>query len=184
MFLSRHAYGFGLLTTVEMCMTIARWFLPGHYARLDKREPGVLSTQQLSVLVYLDVLTRVGNALFVTRVFAGFSHIVAISDVNNDTIYECLTAKRTEYDREAKTATYIVLFKGHHGGQKKKVGFHVSEGPSPDLFEFTEDEQCILYVSKGVEENVPRHCIDHFADICGVAVPTYSRDLCPDEEDD
>uniref|UniRef100_L7LTH2 Putative group ii salivary lipocalin n=1 Tax=Rhipicephalus pulchellus TaxID=72859 RepID=L7LTH2_RHIPC len=146
------------------------------------------------------------------QVFGRFPHIVAISDVDNDTIFECLTAKRTEYDPEAKTVTYVAMFKGHHGGKKKSVAFHLSKGPSPNIVEFTEDEhpdhresaeicytdyetcyivrflyfgqQCFLYVPKGLEDNVPRHCIDHFADICGVVVPTYSRDLCPDDEDD
>ncbi|XP_075556906.1 uncharacterized protein LOC142588997 isoform X2 [Dermacentor variabilis] len=118
------------------------------------------------------------------QVYGRFPYIVAISDSNNDTIFECLSAKRTEYDPEAKKVTYVVIFKGHHGGQKKNVAFHVSEGPSPSTIEFTEDEQCFLYVPKEMEDNVPRHCIDHFAAICGVAVPVYRKDLCPDDEED
>ncbi|KAL1442696.1 hypothetical protein MTO96_030669 [Rhipicephalus appendiculatus] len=34
------------------------------------------------------------------KVFGLFPHIVAISDVDNDTVFECLSAKRTEYDPE------------------------------------------------------------------------------------
>ncbi|XP_070377556.1 uncharacterized protein [Dermacentor albipictus] len=145
------------------------------------------------------------------QVYGRFPYIVAISDSNNDTIFECLSAKRTEYDPGAKKATYVVIFKGHHGGQKKNVAFHVSEGPSPSTIEFTEDEhpdhaetaeilytdyetcyiakflyngeQCFLYVPKEMEDNVPHHCINHFAATCGVAVPVYSKDLCPDDED-
>ncbi|KAL1483913.1 hypothetical protein MTO96_050159 [Rhipicephalus appendiculatus] len=42
-----------------------------------------------------------------TQVMAAIPSAVAISDSDNDTIFDCLIAKRTEIDYEAKKATYV-----------------------------------------------------------------------------
>ncbi|XP_077520964.1 uncharacterized protein LOC144132431 isoform X2 [Amblyomma americanum] len=74
------------------------------------------------------------------EVYARMPHIVAISDSNNDTIFECLSAKRTHFDPKAKEVTYVVMFKGHHGTEKKHVAFYVSAGSTPNTILFTDDE--------------------------------------------
>ncbi|XP_077541397.1 uncharacterized protein LOC144153620 [Haemaphysalis longicornis] len=131
-----------------------------------------------------------------------FESMVAISDSNNDTVFECSSAWRTEIDPETQTATFDVDF----GAQKVKH-FHVKPGDLPSAFimnvgeepepfegqyYYTDNEncyityldyhgdECILWARKEVKDEVPQHCIDNFVDICAVVVPKYSRHLCPD----
>ncbi|KAH6943043.1 hypothetical protein HPB50_014224 [Hyalomma asiaticum] len=42
--------------------------------------------------------------------FASFPYSVAISDSDNDTMFECVVAKRTEIDPVARTATFLWHF--------------------------------------------------------------------------
>uniref|UniRef100_G3MRN1 Lipocalin/cytosolic fatty-acid binding domain-containing protein n=1 Tax=Amblyomma maculatum TaxID=34609 RepID=G3MRN1_AMBMU len=143
------------------------------------------------------------------KAFLQLPHLVAISDSNNDTIMECLTLERTELNIQNKTSAYMFLFRGHHGTAKRNLTFFASQISAPDNFEFyTEEdpttksivtipywngincfvadgpyhngEQCMLFVSKGIEDEVPGECVEQFEDICGVAVPNYSRELCAD----
>ncbi|XP_037521127.1 uncharacterized protein LOC119397865 [Rhipicephalus sanguineus] len=142
------------------------------------------------------------------KVMEKFQHVVAISDSDNDTVFECLAANRTEIDIEAQTATYMFDFlsSGLH------IPFRISRGDTPGTVSFTIGadatpmegmvhftdlancvvvsaeyytiDQCILWTRKEVKDNVPQDCIDHFVDTCGVVVPKHSRDLCPDGEGD
>ncbi|XP_077486277.1 uncharacterized protein LOC144097433 [Amblyomma americanum] len=145
------------------------------------------------------------------EVFGRFPDLVAISDSNNDTIMECLALKRTEFNPKDKTATYVFQFRSFHVAEKKNVTFHVTDGSTPDRFGYyTEDdpeeryvgiirytnhincyvvdgpyhngEQCVLFVSKGTEDDVPIQCTKEFEDICGVTVKLYSRDLCTEDQ--
>ncbi|XP_072144644.1 uncharacterized protein [Dermacentor andersoni] len=111
---------------------------------------------------------------------------------------------------EPKMATYVFLFKGHHGTEKKNVTFHLKPGATPDRIiiyfdnnaeeEFEaqylytdyrtcavvkgpyEGERCLLLVSKDMAEDVPESCLANFEDTCGVAGNLYSKELCPDDE--
>ncbi|KAH7946626.1 hypothetical protein HPB52_002146 [Rhipicephalus sanguineus] len=132
------------------------------------------------------------------QVFAAFPYAVAISDADNDTIFECLTATRKDFDPEAKTVT-------------KHVGFHHTAGATPEATNFTVgkstvvevahvvwsdykdcaitevphfSDQCTLWVSKAVEDLVPLYCLEQFHDVCGVVVPLHDSDLCLDDEND
>ncbi|XP_049276259.1 uncharacterized protein LOC125760346 [Rhipicephalus sanguineus] len=65
------------------------------------------------------------------RTIGAFRKVVAISTSTNDTSFKCLTAIRTNYDAEAKTATYVWLLRGHGGTQRRNVTFTISAGTVP-----------------------------------------------------
>ncbi|XP_077486321.1 uncharacterized protein LOC144097477 isoform X1 [Amblyomma americanum] len=137
-----------------------------------------------------------------------FKNVVAISDADNETIFECLSATRTNIDPETHTATYNFLF----SASRVTLPFRISRGEVPgtvtftvaeDLMplegqvyytdfencvvvaaEFYDQDRCILWTRREVKDAVPQDCIDHFVDTCGVIVPQHSRDLCPDGEGD
>ncbi|XP_037578997.1 uncharacterized protein LOC119461703 [Dermacentor silvarum] len=143
------------------------------------------------------------------KVFAAFPYAVGISDSDNDTIFECLTTKRKDFDPEAKTVTYVWSL-SDGPGKRKHVEFHHTTGATPDATNFTvgtdSDEmevayvtwsdykdcaitevphygdQCTLWVSKAVEDLVPVYCLEQFHDICGVMVPLHDSDLCEDDQ--
>ncbi|XP_070395666.1 uncharacterized protein [Dermacentor albipictus] len=137
-----------------------------------------------------------------------FENVVAISDSDNDTIFECLAAHRTDIDVEAQAATYMfdffssglhIPFRISRGETLGTVTFTVGMDLTPleGTVYFTDFEncvvvnaeyytrdQCILWTRREFKDNVPQDCIDHFVDTCGVIVPEHSRDLCPDGEGD
>ncbi|XP_077540538.1 uncharacterized protein LOC144152883 [Haemaphysalis longicornis] len=135
-----------------------------------------------------------------------FESVMAISDADNDTVFECVSAWRTAIDPIARAAIFNVDF-GDNGVLPFNVkqaetpsAFLITVGEDPTLYEgqyyFTDYEycyitylnlngnQCILWTIREVKDNVPQHCIDQFVDTCGVIVPKYSRDLCFDGEGD
>ncbi|KAK8758300.1 hypothetical protein V5799_004069 [Amblyomma americanum] len=143
------------------------------------------------------------------QIWYTFDSAVAISDSDNDTIFECLTAKKTDINLESKTANFTFLMPT----AGKEISIHVKPGDEPSTLILTSDDdptpregvnyytdyhdcvvanlelekdknQCILWARREVKDNVPQDCIDHFVDICGVIVPAHSRDLCPDGEGD
>ncbi|XP_037520672.1 uncharacterized protein LOC119397314 [Rhipicephalus sanguineus] len=144
------------------------------------------------------------------EVFAAFPYAVGISDINNDTIFECLSARRKDFDPEAKTVTYVWSL-NDGPGKRKRVAFHHTAGATPDATNFTVgkstdvevayivwsdykdcaitdvshfSQQCTLWVSKAVEDLVPVSCLEQFHDVCGVMVPLRDSDLCLDDEND
>ncbi|XP_054922921.1 uncharacterized protein [Dermacentor andersoni] len=145
------------------------------------------------------------------QVFENFPYTVAISDSDNDTVFECVAANRTEIDPEAHTATFVWLFQGNENSPKQNIPFYVKAEEEPGTFSFSvgrdptvregryyytdyktcvvldmeyHGHQCILWTQKEVKDAVPQDCIDQFVDTCGVIVPEHSRDLCPDGEGD
>uniref|UniRef100_A0A023G938 Putative lipocalin-5 1 n=1 Tax=Amblyomma triste TaxID=251400 RepID=A0A023G938_AMBTT len=144
------------------------------------------------------------------EIFDKFPFAIAISDSNNDTIYECLTAKRAWFDRDAKKGEYIWLLRGHHGKPKKTLSFYVADGSSPDTFIYMEGSedakpevgtfyytdmetcavldmpfsgrQCILWAAEDKQDSLPQKCLDEFSEHCGVGIPLYSKDLCKEDE--
>nr|XP_037280848.1 uncharacterized protein LOC119174136 [Rhipicephalus microplus] len=145
------------------------------------------------------------------KVIENFPYTVAISDSDNDTMFECVAANRTEIDPEAQTATFVWLFQGNENSPKQNIPFYVKTGEEPGTLLFTIEgdptvregryyytdyktcvvldmeyhgHQCILWTQRAVKDNVPQHCIDQFVDTCGVIAPPHSRDLCPDGEGD
>ncbi|XP_075726866.1 uncharacterized protein LOC119178419 [Rhipicephalus microplus] len=138
-----------------------------------------------------------------------FKHAVAISDSDNDTIFECLSTKRLGIDPQTLTGTYEFLLpsSGH------VLLFYVRPGDTPGTITLTSDldpnpkegiiyytdykdcvvadlelqgdgHQCTLWTRARVKNNIPQDCIDQFVDVCGVVVPAHSRDLCADADDE
>lgn len=143
------------------------------------------------------------------RTMEQFAYAVAISDSDNDTIFECLAAKRLGIDPETHTGTYEFSLPS----SGRTLLFYVRPGDSPGTMTMTSDidsnpkegiiyytdykdcvvadlelegegHQCTLWTRARVKNNVPQNCIDQFVDVCGVVVPAHSRDLCADADDD
>ncbi|XP_077540300.1 uncharacterized protein LOC144152748 [Haemaphysalis longicornis] len=146
-----------------------------------------------------------------SEVFQIFSDIAAISDANNDTILECMIAKRTYIDLDSNTAVYTWTLKSQDGEPGEKISFFVrgeaapgiitvypEDDPTPreGVYLYTDYENCLtfkmeyrgniclLWVQRELKDSVPQHCIDHFVADCGAVVPLYSQDLCFDGEGD
>ncbi|XP_077486800.1 uncharacterized protein LOC144098143 [Amblyomma americanum] len=146
------------------------------------------------------------------ELFAQFPYVVLEYTSGDDPEFQCLTNKRVQLNMNAKTATYVWMFKGHHGTKKKNVVIHLSAGDTPDKVIFTlnddfkqswvahfvytdykdcviveipyDGDQCQLWVSKRVKDNVPQHCLNHLEDICDVSVKEYSKESCENYKDD
>uniref|UniRef100_A0A034WXA3 Lipocalin 24 n=1 Tax=Rhipicephalus microplus TaxID=6941 RepID=A0A034WXA3_RHIMP len=146
------------------------------------------------------------------ELFDKFPYVVLVYSSGEDPEFQCLTNKRTELDMQAKKAPYVWIFKGGNGRTRKNVALHLSAGDAPDRAVFTLDDdtkntkvahfvytdykdcviveipydgdQCQLWVSKEVEDDVPQHCLDHLEDICDVTEEEYSKELCQNQVDD
>ncbi|XP_077486266.1 uncharacterized protein LOC144097411 [Amblyomma americanum] len=142
--------------------------------------------------------------------FSKFPFAVAITDSDNDTIFECVTAKRAWFNMDTKRGEYIWLLKGHDGKPQKTIAFYVAEGKSPDTFLYMEGSedaqpeigtfyytdyencgvidmpyhgrQCALWASETGKDSLPQRCLEEFSKHCGVGTPKYSKDICSDEE--
>ncbi|XP_077533141.1 uncharacterized protein LOC144145411 isoform X2 [Haemaphysalis longicornis] len=115
------------------------------------------------------------------KAYGAFPYAIAITDSNNDTIFECLAAKRTEFDYEAKTATYVWFVGDGPENLRKGYPFHYTQGATLDAADYTVGKECTLWVSMEVQDLVPEHCLEQFGDICGFAVPLHAADLCEDD---
>ncbi|KAL1476929.1 hypothetical protein MTO96_036141 [Rhipicephalus appendiculatus] len=73
------------------------------------------------------------------RTIAAFPKAVAISTSTNDTSFKCMSAVRTNYDAEAKTASYVWLLRGQGGNQRRNVTFTITAGTIPDQANYTVD---------------------------------------------
>ncbi|XP_049528026.1 uncharacterized protein LOC125947404 [Dermacentor silvarum] len=143
-----------------------------------------------------------------------FENPVAIFTSSDEADLECVSARRTHFNWETRTATYVWILKGHRGTQRRPLRFDAWQGPQPNQVNFllkgnpskegtatvhytdykncfvatfpssVYGGQCMMWVTKEVEDNVPQDCIDQFEDICDVEVSAYNHDLCKDDDDD
>lgn len=145
------------------------------------------------------------------KVFENFAFGMAISDSDNDTIFECLAAVRTEIDPATKTAKYLWVFPETEDKLEVTIPLYLTAEEEPGRFTFTMEDDptpkegriyftdyyycavvdveyhghlCTLWTRREVKDSVPVMCIEPFVDTCGVIVPEHSRDLCPDGEGD
>ncbi|KAK8782415.1 hypothetical protein V5799_016241 [Amblyomma americanum] len=116
------------------------------------------------------------------QIFANFPYGVAIMDIDNDTILDCLTAKRKDYDPEAKTVTYIWSLNSGEGNNRFHTAFHHTAGATPDATNFTVGKECVLFVSRERENDVPLSCLEQFSDICGEAISLRDKHICVDDD--
>ncbi|KAL1445118.1 hypothetical protein MTO96_029338 [Rhipicephalus appendiculatus] len=130
------------------------------------------------------------------QVLTQFKDVAAISDSDNDTIFDCLVSHRTNIDYETQRATYVWTIKGGDGSSKTDVVQQLMPGPTPGTLDmimgddptvkeailyYTDDKccvadieynghLCILWVQQSLKDTVPQVCIDQFVDTCGVVI--------------
>ncbi|XP_075538238.1 uncharacterized protein LOC142572777 [Dermacentor variabilis] len=141
------------------------------------------------------------------QLFRTFPYAVAVYDVDNDGDLDCLTTVRTNFMEEPLSATYVFILKGLGGNESRNITYHIKPGPTPDMVFYTVDDdydfvqvghfiysdykscavvgfpfggrqECILWTTKDVLNDVPEHCMDQYKDICGDAVNLYDEESC------
>uniref|UniRef100_G3MLB3 Lipocalin/cytosolic fatty-acid binding domain-containing protein n=1 Tax=Amblyomma maculatum TaxID=34609 RepID=G3MLB3_AMBMU len=144
------------------------------------------------------------------KVIQSYPSAVAIADTVNDSMQQCLSARRTSIDQEALTATYVWTLQKTDSLPKQEITFNVRPGKEPGTLDMTvgddptpketivyyadddcivmdvEDanHHCLLWIRPELKDSVPQVCTDYFADACGISAPEHSRDLCNDDEAD
>ncbi|XP_065282495.1 uncharacterized protein [Dermacentor albipictus] len=141
------------------------------------------------------------------KVFENFENIVAIFDIDKDGDLDCLTAVRTDYNRGARSTKYVWILKGLHGHQSRNVTYLVLAGPERGEFMFknldddgpfqkgsydysdykncivmripyNSGEECVLWVTEEVKNNIPQNCMDYYEDSCDNAKLAYDKESC------
>ncbi|KAL1473370.1 hypothetical protein MTO96_038736 [Rhipicephalus appendiculatus] len=141
------------------------------------------------------------------KVFANFVNVVAIFDIDKDGDLDCLAAVRTDYDKDASTATYVWLLKGLNGYEAQNISYEVRTGPKTDQFlirkkdtvedfqlgtyDFSDNkncvvmempyhgsEECVLWVTWKAVHDLPQYCLDHYEDNCEDAKLAYDKETC------
>ncbi|KAL1439524.1 hypothetical protein MTO96_001289 [Rhipicephalus appendiculatus] len=72
------------------------------------------------------------------KVFADHDHGIAMFDIDQDGDLDCLTATRTEFDKDIPSATYVWQLGGLNGKELNQITFHFKAGPTPDQAIFTQ----------------------------------------------
>lgn len=142
------------------------------------------------------------------KAIAAFENPIAIADTDNDSILECLSAHRQDFNSEAKTVTYVWSLGGENGSERQLIPVHITEGDTPDTIRFTVGpnnttsyvgrfhytdykdcavlempllgDQCTLWVQDFVKDLIPDECVIQYNDICGDGYPIYAQDMCKD----
>ncbi|XP_077539459.1 uncharacterized protein LOC144152121 isoform X2 [Haemaphysalis longicornis] len=114
------------------------------------------------------------------KAIAAFEHPIAIADTDNDSILECLSAHRQDFNSEAKTVTYVWSLVGENGKERQLIPVHITEGDTPDTIRFTVGPECTLWVQDFVKDLIPDECVIQYNDICGDGYPIYAQDMCKD----
>ncbi|KAL1468437.1 hypothetical protein MTO96_041480 [Rhipicephalus appendiculatus] len=73
------------------------------------------------------------------EIFARIPYVALEYTSSNDPEFQCLTNKQVQLNRKEKTATYLWMFKGLGGSEKKNVTLHLKGTDSPDKVIFTLD---------------------------------------------
>uniref|UniRef100_A0A131YG24 Lipocalin n=1 Tax=Rhipicephalus appendiculatus TaxID=34631 RepID=A0A131YG24_RHIAP len=142
------------------------------------------------------------------KVFQSFPYVVSVTDSDNDTIFECMEANRTEFDPVAKTATFVWILRAPGSPDRVEVPLPQKAGQEPGTVEFLDPidqtpreakiyytdyetcaildfevygHQCALWVRRDVTNSLSKECIDQFEDTCGVVVPENRRIHCGDD---
>nr|XP_037286779.1 uncharacterized protein LOC119179755 isoform X2 [Rhipicephalus microplus] len=118
------------------------------------------------------------------QVITQYEDAVAISDSDNDTIFDCLASHRMAVNYEARTATYAWNFKEVNGPPRPEMLFKMTQGPTPGTIHMIVGNECILWIRRRLKDTVPQVCKDEFVDTCGVVIAPHRRDLCDDGEGD
>ncbi|KAL3246992.1 hypothetical protein MRX96_057340 [Rhipicephalus microplus] len=119
------------------------------------------------------------------RMIGAFPNVVAVYTSTNDSSFKCLSATRTNYDSEAKTASYVWPLRGHGDNSRVYTGHHHYTDYQNCMvmtIKYRDHDHCLLWVKRSVAHAVPQNCLDHYEAKCDVRVPTFDNDLCRDDE--
>ncbi|KAL3246720.1 hypothetical protein MRX96_057453 [Rhipicephalus microplus] len=143
----------------------------------------------------------------VKKVFDNFDSVVAIFDIDKDGDLDCLSGARTYYDKHSSTATYVWFLKGLNGHKAQNISYEVRPGPKPNQFLFknqdtdepvqegtydytdykscvvmempyNDSEECVLWVTWNVVNDIPQDCQDQYEDNCDDAKLAYDKESC------
>uniref|UniRef100_A0A6M2E6L6 Putative lipocalin-5 1 n=1 Tax=Amblyomma tuberculatum TaxID=48802 RepID=A0A6M2E6L6_9ACAR len=99
------------------------------------------------------------SSVLSTQLYAAFPRPVAIFTSSNHASFKCLSATRTAFDPNVKSATYVWHFKPHSGHKGKDVRLNFFPGDTPGqkfylnddkareftvLFEYTDYKACAV----------------------------------------
>ncbi|KAL1427226.1 hypothetical protein MTO96_017520 [Rhipicephalus appendiculatus] len=112
--------------------------------------------------------------------FSNFPFSVAISDSDNDTIFECVVANRTEIDPESRTATFVWHFLETDHSPEQYIPFYGKAGSSPGTMEVTVgDDPTVL---DGIFYYSTKECVvmdlEYHGHQCLLWTSGYSRIPC------
>ncbi|XP_077539485.1 uncharacterized protein LOC144152146 isoform X2 [Haemaphysalis longicornis] len=77
--------------------------------------------------------------------FEAFPYALGVADNDNDTIFECLNAKRRDFDLEGRTVTYDWSLSTGPGQERLVVSLHHLPGDTIDSAPFTVDDDTTVY---------------------------------------
>nr|XP_037280093.1 uncharacterized protein LOC119173328 isoform X2 [Rhipicephalus microplus] len=123
----------------------------------------------ISLSLNMIVLTKLGlpggpqklshDTADTVKVFQSFPYVVSVTDSNNDTIFECMEANRTEFDPVAKTATFVWIFQAPDSPDRVEVPLPQKAGQEPGTVEFLDPFECALWVRRDVVKSLSKECI-------------------------
>uniref|UniRef100_A0A023FU50 Putative lipocalin-5 1 n=1 Tax=Amblyomma cajennense TaxID=34607 RepID=A0A023FU50_AMBCJ len=143
----------------------------------------------------------------ISEIVAFFGDSVAVMDIDNDDVLDCLTTIKTQYDPEGWSATYLWSVQGSTG-ERFQFPLHLWPKDKPDYFNFNSStrpgevlvghsdyfdhescviaempavgDQCTLWVTRERKDSIPDHCLQNFEDICGTGVDLHTKTICKD----
>uniref|UniRef100_A0A023GDJ2 Putative lipocalin-5 1 n=1 Tax=Amblyomma triste TaxID=251400 RepID=A0A023GDJ2_AMBTT len=137
--------------------------------------------------------------------FDAFKRVADFDDIEHDGDLDCLTLRRTVYDQNGPSATYVWMLAGLGGTRKNNGTLHVRSGSEHGkpvftvgnghsertlIYVHTEYEHCTLFKApyNGREEcavwmtdvtgNNPQHCLDTYEEHCAYQNASYDIDIC------
>ncbi|KAK8759002.1 hypothetical protein V5799_003366, partial [Amblyomma americanum] len=75
-----------------------------------------------------------------TQAFDAFPLVIAMFDEDLDGDLDCVKSVRTDYDKEAKKATYVWVLKGKNGQAGTNITFHLKPGATPEKADYLLDD--------------------------------------------
>uniref|UniRef100_G3MQ60 Lipocalin/cytosolic fatty-acid binding domain-containing protein n=1 Tax=Amblyomma maculatum TaxID=34609 RepID=G3MQ60_AMBMU len=113
------------------------------------------------------------------EVVALFRDSIALMDIDNDSILDCLTARRIQYDPDVWSATYLWNVAASNG-ERLHFPVYITAADTPDKFIISTSIKCTLWVTKERKDTIPHECMEQFEKNCGNGYNLHDRDTCKD----
>ncbi|KAL1463890.1 hypothetical protein MTO96_043150 [Rhipicephalus appendiculatus] len=130
------------------------------------------------------------------KIISSWDSALAVAVSGSDSMFDCMTAKRTTIDYEAQTATFVWTLRETDHSPRQEASFLVWPGTRPHTMEMTAGDDpavlegvfyymddtclvmdleyhnlCLLWVRMEAKDRVPQQCFVRFSDACGGARP-------------